>query len=92
MVNLPGGEFPFDEARRLALAVGGLDVSELEADKILTKKSGTVTLCEPDERLRRRGDDKPGVRPAAERFGPVIDAVHTVLYVAEQDGLRTPRR
>ncbi|MBF6555077.1 MAG: DUF1156 domain-containing protein [Acidimicrobiales bacterium] len=80
--------FPFDEARRLALAVGGLDVSELEADKILTTRSGTVTLCGPDERLRRRGDDKPGVRPAAESFGgPVIDAVHTVLYVAEQDGL-----
>ena len=62
--------------------------SELEADRILTTRSGTVTLREPDERLRRRGDDKPGVRPAAESFnGPVIDAVHTVLYVAEQDGL-----
>jgi adenine-specific DNA methylase len=80
--------FPFDEARKMAVAVGGLDVSELEADKILTTRSGTVTLCEPGERLRRRGDDKPGVRPGAEAFtGPVIDAVHTVLYVAEQDGL-----
>lgn len=80
--------FPFDEARKMAVAVGGLDVSELEADKILTTRSGTVTLCDPGERLRRRGDDKPGVRPAAEAFtGPVIDALHTVLYVAEQDGL-----
>jgi adenine-specific DNA methylase len=80
--------FPFDEARKLAAAVGGLDVSHLEADKILVTRSGTVTLCEPDERLRRRGDDKPGVRPAAEGFtGPMIDALHTVLYVAEQDGL-----
>jgi adenine-specific DNA methylase len=84
--------FPFDDARRLALAVGGLDVSKLEDDKILTTKSGTVTLCEPRERLRRRGDAKPGVRPTAEAFtGPVIDAVHTVLYVAEQDGLADAR-
>lgn len=80
--------FPFDEARRLALAVGSVEVGDLESDKILTSSSGTVTLCRPEQRLRRRGDDKPGVRPAAEAFaGPVIDAVHTVLYVAEQDGL-----
>ena len=81
-------EFPFDEARRLALAVGGLDVDELVADKVVKKKSGTVVLTEPKERLRRKGDDKPGVRTDAEGFaGPIIDAVHTVLYVADVDGL-----
>jgi hypothetical protein len=81
-------EFPFDEARRLALAVGGLDVDELVADKVLKKKSGTVVLTEPKDRLRRKGDDKPGVRTDAESFtGPIIDAVHTILYVAEVDGL-----
>lgn len=81
-------EFPFDEARRLALAVGGLDVDELVADKILKKKSGTVVLTEPKDRLRRKGDDKPGIRTDADSFaGPVIDAVHTVLYVADVDGL-----
>lgn len=81
-------EFPFDEARRLALAVGGLDVEELVAAKVLTKKAGTVVLLEPKARLRRKGDDKPGVRPDAESFGvPVIDAVHTALYVAAEDGL-----
>ncbi|MHB8289263.1 MAG: DUF1156 domain-containing protein [Acidimicrobiales bacterium] len=82
-------EFPFDEARRLALAVGGLDVDELVADKVLRKKSGTVVLTEPKDRLRRKGDDKPGVRPDASGFpGPIIDAVHTVLYVADVDGAR----
>ena len=81
-------EFPFDEARRLALAVGGLDVDELAAAKVLAKKAGTVVLLEPKQRLRRKGDDRPGVRPDAESFGvPVIDAVHTVLYVAAEDGL-----
>lgn len=80
--------FPYDEARRLALAVGGLDVDALVAARIVVTKGGTVSLCAPGERLRRRGDDKPGVRPDVESFtGPVVDAVHTVLYVAEQDGL-----
>ena len=80
--------FPYDEARRLALAVGGQDVEDLAAAKILTKQSGTVTLTTPKERLRRRGDDKPGVHPDADALtGPTIDAVHTVLYVATEDGL-----
>ena len=80
--------FPYDEARRLALAVGGQDVEDLASAKILTKQSGTVTLTTPKERLRRRGDDKPGVHPDAETLtGPTIDAVHTVLYVAAEDGL-----
>lgn len=84
--------FPYDEARRLALAVGGQDVEELAAAKILTKQSGTVTLTTPKERLRRRGDDKPGVHPDAETLtGPTIDAVHTVLYVAAEDGLPAAR-
>ena len=58
------------------------------ANKVLKKKSGTVVLTEPKERLRRKGDDKPGVRTDADGFsGPIIDAVHTVLYVADVDGL-----
>jgi hypothetical protein len=81
-------EFPFDEARRLALAVGGLEVDDLVADKVLKKKSGTVVLTEPKDRLRRKGDDKPGVRADIDGFtGPIIDAVHTVLYVADVDGV-----
>jgi adenine-specific DNA methylase len=80
-------EFPYDDARRLALAVGGLDLAELERAKILTAKSGTVRLLAPKERLRKGEGALPGVRPAAEQFAAVIDAVHTVMYVAELDGL-----
>jgi putative DNA methylase len=80
-------EFPYDEARRLALAVGGLDVTELERAKILTAKSGTVRLLSPTERVRRGESGQPGVRPTAEQFATIIDAVHTVMYVAELDGL-----
>jgi adenine-specific DNA methylase len=81
-------EFPFDEARRLALAVGGLDVDELAHAKLVSKKSGTVQLTTPEKRLRR-GEDRAlaGVRPGATTFGCAIDALHTVMYVADQDGL-----
>ena len=62
-------EFPFDEARRLALATGGLDVDELVRARLLEKKSGTVVLLPPERRLRRGSeDDLPGVRPDAVSF------------------------
>jgi adenine-specific DNA methylase len=80
-------EFPFDEARRLALAVGGLDVDELARAKVVEKKAGTVVLLPPAKRLRRGHDELPGVRADATAFASAIDAVHTVLYVADVDGL-----
>jgi putative DNA methylase len=85
-------EFPYDEARRLALATGGLDVDELVKAKILEKKAGTVVLLPPERRARRPGDDEvPGVRPDATSFPVTIDAVHTVMYVADTDGLPAAR-
>jgi adenine-specific DNA methylase len=79
----------FDEGRRLALAIGGLDVDELVRARILLKKTGVVRLLDPQERVRpRAGDaDAPGVRPHVESFGSLIDAIHTVCYVADEDGL-----
>lgn len=80
-------EFPYDTARLLALAIGGMSVEDLERAKILGKKSGTVTILPPTERVRRTGETSlPGVRPDAESFGTMIDAVDTVLYVAGMDG------
>ena len=85
-------EFPFDEARRLALATGGLDVDELARARIVEKKSGSVILLPPDKRVRRGDDDRlPGVRPDATTFASVIDGVHTVMYVAAVDGLPAAR-
>jgi putative DNA methylase len=81
-------EFPYDEARRLALAIGGLDVDELVHAKLIAKKAGTVQLLTPEKRVRRGEDSTlPGVRPGATKFGCAIDALHTVMYVADQDGL-----
>ncbi len=83
-------EFPFDEARRLALAVGGLDVDELVRARILEKKSGTVVLLPPAKRVRRNAEAEatlPGLHVDATGFPVVLDAVHTMMYLADVDGL-----
>lgn len=86
-------EFPFDTARLLALAVGGLDVDELERAKLVSKASGKVKLLTPKERLRRGADSGlPGVTPEASSFEYVIDAVDTALYFAEVDGQQAAKR
>lgn len=86
-------EFPFDTARLLALAVGGLDVDDLERAKIVSKSSGKVTLLTPKERLRRGADSVlPGVTPEASSFEYIIDAVDTALYIAEVDGQQAAKR
>ena len=82
-------EFPFDEARRLALAVGGLDTDELTRAKILTRKSANVVLNPPAKRLRRPAEAEgglSGVYPQAKTFTALIDAVHTAIHVATEDG------
>lgn len=86
-------EFPYDTARLLALAVGGLDVESLERAKIVKKKSGSVELLAPADRLRRDADSElPGVRPEAAKFEYVIDAVDTALYIADVDGMPAAKR
>jgi hypothetical protein len=82
-------EFPFDEARRLALAVGGLDVDTLVRAKIIDKKSGTVSLLPPGKRVRRKADlddALPGIYLEATAFPMMIDAVHTAMHLAAEDG------
>ena len=83
-------EFPFDEARRLAMAVGGMDVDELKKSRVLKRETGTVTLLPPAKRLRREAEHEAGlsgVYPEATSFPVALDAAHTVLYVFEVDGL-----
>ncbi len=80
--------FPFDEARRLGLAVGGQDIDDLKLARILEAKSGKVELCSPRQRLRRDGDEHAfGVNRTRREFTATLDAVHTALYVADLDGL-----
>ncbi|MYJ81970.1 MAG: DUF1156 domain-containing protein [Acidimicrobiaceae bacterium] len=78
--------FPFDDARRLAYATGGLDVRDLQSQRIVSASGGKVTLLAPDERRRGGGVDR-----AAFTFARQIDAVHTAMYVAAADGLGTAK-
>jgi putative DNA methylase len=82
-------EFPFDEARRLALAVGGLDVDDLVRAKVVEKKSGTVVLTPPSQRVRRHADQEaelPGIYLEAQAFPVMIDALHTAMHLVDEDG------
>ncbi len=77
-------EFPYDEARRLALAVGGQDPEGLAAVGLLKKKSGTVVIQTPLERRRRV------LRPVQDgqlEDRPLIDVLHALLITADIDGL-----
>lgn len=77
-------EFPYDEARRLALAIGGGDVETLAAAKVLDKKAGMVRLLSPKERKRKVyrpivDGDTAGM--------PLVDVLHAVMIEASESSL-----
>ena len=74
-------QFPADEARKLALALG-LDVErDLVARRVLAKKGSDVALLRPTQRRGRGKAD-----PEAQSFDTWLDAVHTALLVYDEDG------
>ncbi len=77
-------EFPADEARKLALALG-LDMEQVVVrdKRLVAKKSASVVLNLPAGR-RKRGM----VDPDAEGFPHLIDALHTAMMVYDEDGSR----
>jgi adenine-specific DNA methylase len=80
-------EFPADEARKLALAVG-IDLErDLVAQRVIGKKQSTVVLQEPVAR-RRKGH----VDPDADDFPCWLDAVHTAMMVYQEDGAAACQR
>ena len=81
--------FPFDDARRLALATGGLGIDDLQQAKLLDAKSGKVALIEPTGRLAR--GDGPGVKRDRHHFERLIDAVHTMCYIVHHDSTAAAR-
>ena len=86
-------EFAFDTARLLALAVGGLDIDFLVRQKIVEKSAGKVRLLSPNERLRRDSDaDLAGVRIEASSFHYMVDAIDTMLFIAQEDGMAVAKR
>lgn len=80
-------EFPADEARKLAIAVGVDLERDLVARRVLGKKQSTVVLQEPSARR-----SKGRVDPNAEDFPVLLDALHTAMMVYEEDGAFACRR
>lgn len=80
-------EFPFDEARKLALSAG-IEVEDLiRRDRLLARKGDAVRLLEPGE---RRGDHH--VNPRRASFSRLIDGLHTALWLYREEGEQACRR
>src|SRR5690606_21540776 len=77
-------EFPADEARKLAIALGlDLERDVIAEHRLVTKKGSSVVIRTPKER-RSRGR----VDPDRDAFPSWIDAVHTAMLVYDEDGAR----
>ena len=86
-------EFPYDEARKLALSISELDLADLEAAKLVTSAKGTVRLTEPRVRLRRETDvHLPGIDRSRTTIDVWADAIHTAAYITAQDGPGAAKR
>lgn len=74
-------QFPADEARKLAIALG-LNIEEhLVARRVIAKKGSDVVLQQPKQRRGRGKAD-----PEATTFATMLDAVHTAMLVYAEDG------
>jgi putative DNA methylase len=77
-------EFPFDEARQLALAVGGFNVRDLDkTHKLIDSASGTCKLLTPQQRLKKRAFS---TNPDEFTAAALVDGLHAIiaLYLEEQ--------
>jgi len=75
-------EFPADEARKLALALGlDLEKDIIREKKLLAKKSKTVVISLPADRRKKNMVDED-----AESFPHLIDALHTAMMIYDEEG------
>ncbi|MGO9583601.1 MAG: DUF1156 domain-containing protein, partial [Acidimicrobiales bacterium] len=75
-------EFPFDEGRKLSIAMH-LEMDDLaKVHKIVRASSGTVTTLTPAQRRTAKGLD-----PDAATWLTQIDALHALMLVYEEEGL-----
>ncbi|GAB4381674.1 MAG: hypothetical protein Kow00121_40780 [Elainellaceae cyanobacterium] len=77
-------EYPYDDARQLALAVGGFNVADLGKNmKLLEIKSGTCKFLSPEQRFKKRAFS---VNPEEFSARYLVDALHAIitLYLEEQ--------
>lgn len=83
-------EFPFDEARQLALAVGGFDVSDLvKKHKLLDSASGFCKLLTPQQRLKKRAFSVTDTEFSA-RY--LVDGLHAIIALYQEEDNTEPVR
>ena len=86
-------EFPYDEARKLALSISDLDLDDVMTAKLVSATKGTVRLTEPRLRLRRETDAHlPGIDRSRTVVDVWVDAIHTAAYITAQDGPGAAKR
>jgi len=75
-------QFPADEARKLALALG-LDIEEdlVRCKRVIRKKGSFVVLQQPKHRRRKGLAD-----PEAIVFDTLLDAAHAAMLIYQEDG------
>jgi putative DNA methylase len=76
-------EFPFDEARQLALAIGGFNLSDLaKTHKLLDSTSGTCQLLTPQQRLKKRA-----FSVNEQEFSALylVDGLHAILAIYQEE-------
>ncbi|MEP6489681.1 DUF1156 domain-containing protein [Microcoleus vaginatus GB2-A3] len=77
-------EFPFDEARQLALAVGGFDVVDLAKKyKLIDSTSGTCKFLTPKQRLKKGAFS---VNPQDFSITYLVDGLHAIIGLYQEDG------
>lgn len=83
MVGVSPAEFPAPEALKLSLATH-LDLDTLsKKHRIMKTVSGKATLLTPAQRRTAKGLDVD-----APSYGTLIDALHALMLVYEEDGAR----
>ncbi|MFB2836423.1 DUF1156 domain-containing protein [Floridanema evergladense] len=84
-------EFPFDEARQLALAIGGFNVADLaKTHRLLDSASGTCQLLTPQQRLKKRAFS---VNPQDFSLRYLVDGLHAIIAIyQEEENVQLVRR
>ncbi len=78
--------FPYDEGRKLAMAVGVSLDDAIKRHDLAYKQSQDITLREPKRRVKRGT-----LKPDSVEYGSIIDAIHAAIYRLDEDGVRACR-
>jgi adenine-specific DNA methylase len=77
-------EFPFDEARQLALAVGGFNAVDLaKVYELIDSTSGTCKFLTPKQRLKKGAFS---VNPQDFSITYLVDGLHAIIGLYQEDG------